>query len=216
MAKKVLITGGSTRTMIDKVRAVTNIFSGRTGANISKYFQENGYDVTFITSNPLVVEGFTGNLISYNTFDELYDLMQNEICNNSYDIIIHSAAVSDYKCSAVCVFDENKDFVELDSSGKIASNNKELYLKMTPTVKIIDKIRGWGFTGKLIKFKLQVDISDEELLSIARKSRTHSNADIIVANCLEWATKRAYIIDDKNERSIERSELAKVLFDIVG
>lgn len=215
MTKKILVTAGCTKTMIDKVRAVTNVFSGRTGATIAKYFQDNGAEVTLVTSSPLVAQGFNGNLVEYKTFDDLYNLMQSEISSGKYDVIIHSAAVSDYKCSAVCVYDDNGEFVELDATGKIPSNNKEMYLKMVQTVKIVDKIRGWGFDGKLVKFKLQVDMSDEELLEIARKSRVHSNADVMVANCLEWAKDRAYIIDDAQEVSVERADLAKEVYERV-
>ena len=36
-----------------------------------------------------------------------------------------------------------------------------------PTEKIVDKIKGdWGFKGQLVKFKLQVGISDDELKNL--------------------------------------------------
>jgi hypothetical protein len=42
-----------------------------------------------------------------------------------------------------------------------------------------------------------VGITDRELLNIAIPSRVHSGADILVANCLEWAKDRAFLIRGK-------------------
>jgi hypothetical protein len=44
-----------------------------------------------------------------------------------------------------------------------------------------------------VKFKLEVDISGERLLEIAERSRTHSGADLMVANTLEGAADWAYL-----------------------
>ena len=50
---KVLVTAGATMSPIDKVRAITNIFKGRTGTAIAKYFAKSRrHDVTLITSSP--------------------------------------------------------------------------------------------------------------------------------------------------------------------
>ena len=38
---RVLVTAGSTNVMVDKVRSISNIFKGRTGAEIAKYFAEH-------------------------------------------------------------------------------------------------------------------------------------------------------------------------------
>ena len=87
----------------------------------------------------------------------------------------------------------NINLVKVNSGSKIGSDHNELFLKLVPTAKIIDKIRDpWGFEGTLVKFKLQVGMSDQELLRIAGESREHSLADYIVANCLEWCAERAY------------------------
>ncbi len=211
--QKILITAGATIVPIDKVRAITNFASGKTGASIAKFFQEKGSDVTLLTSNTETAQDFKGNILTYKTFDDLHEIMKNKVAKSRFDVIIHSAAISDYICSAVYIMDDDGNLVEIDSSKKISSDKEEMYLKLTQTVKIIDEIRGWGFKGKLIKFKLQADICDDELLKIARKSRTDSDADIIVANCVEWARDRAYIIDKDQESNIERTELPKALYE---
>jgi len=100
---KVLVTAGSTNVMIDKVRCISNIFKGKTGADIAVEFGKAGCDVTLLTSAPSSLSACSpyylksNSVIQYKTYDELYDLMKHHICNHAYDVVIHSAAVSDYK-----------------------------------------------------------------------------------------------------------------------
>jgi len=59
---------------------------------------------------------------------------------------------------------------------------------------------------------LEVGIEDEELISIAKESRIKSDANIIVANCLEWAKERAYVITEKSVANIKRDLLPHYLY----
>jgi len=211
---KVLITSGNTATMIDKVRKISNIFGGRTGFELAKHFADKGDEVTLLTSNKVHGDSFSSReypcrYFDYKTYDELYDSLKWEAGYGDYDVIIHSAAVSDYK--PVGTFDS--DLNEIDSNSKISSQHKELFLKLVPTEKIVDKFREWGFKGTLVKFKLQVGITDEELINIAQKSRKHSDAEFIVANCLEWASERAYICSDNIYQPVKRDLLPERLRD---
>jgi len=215
MAKRILVTAGATQVPIDQVRAITNIFHGRTGTEIAKHFAAQGHFVTLITSNPILVNGEkTLNVIPYKTFNELAEQMEQALTQEyPYDIVIHSAAVSDYQAAGVFVRNENGQLTEIDSSAKISSAYQELFIRTVPTFKIIDKIRqSWGFKGKLVKFKLQVGLSEEELIKIARKSRDDSSADIIVANCLDWSHIYAILLDGTdNLIKVSRDLLAKEL-----
>lgn len=217
---KVLVSAGSTRVPIDQVRCISNIFNGKTGTNIAIGFGKANCDVTLLTSAPLNSLPVTlsyyirpENIINYKTYDDLYDISKKLISNNNFDIIVWSAAVSDYKVEGVYEARQTyQDFIldRMDSSKKISGSNPEVYLKLVPTEKIIDKIRRcWGFKGQLVKFKLQVGIVDELLISIAKESRKDSDADFIVANCLEWSKDRAYIIDrEDNVQLVNRDDLA--------
>jgi len=218
---KVLVTAGSTRTMIDKVRCLTNIFKGKTGQTIANYFIEQDQEVTLLTSGDICLDSYTMSklvprIIKYRTYDELYDNMKKLIITGDFDIIIHSAAVSDYRVVGTEIPIENGyEFIPVESSSKISSDYNELRLKLIKTEKIIDRIKdSWRFKGKLVKFKLQVDMSDEDLLDVARKSCIHSDADMIVANCLEWSAKKAYImLKNGSVKLIERKDLPKNIFD---
>lgn len=197
---KILVTAGNTQTPIDKVRCVTNIFSGRTGGRIAVEAIRRGHAVTHFTSHPEVISDIAAGLAlrperwrleSYRTFDDLCKLMEERIPNGGFDAIIHAAAVSDYALAGI--FAPGPDGVLADASaGKVKSHHAELWLRLTPTPKLIDYIRRpWGFEGKLVKFKLEVGLSEAELRVVAERSRLDSNADLMVANTLEgmndWA-----------------------------
>jgi phosphopantothenate---cysteine ligase (CTP) len=217
MGKRILVTAGSTIVMIDKVRGFTNIFGGRTGTGIAKYFAENDQDVDLMTSSPHLITNYDKadiKKIYYRTFDDLEKVMAENITHDpaqhdkfdrawqgvqNYDVIVHSSAVSDYQVDGVYIQDKEGKLIELDRTKKISSKHKALFIKTVQTKKLVDQIRPvWGFNGILVKFKLEVGISDEELIEIAKKSREASDADFIVANCLEWFGARAYIIGRDN------------------
>ena len=220
---KILVTAGSTQSPIDQVRVITNIFRGRTGTEIAKKLDAK-HEVTLITSNPRMAEspgGYGSNykyrVLSFKTFDQLADLMEQEICTGQYDVIIHSAAVSDYRVEGVFTQEDGQLQVVVADS-KIPSSHSELFLRLTPTFKIVDKIRSeWGFEGTLIKFKLQVNMTETDLIKRAMNSRLASEADYIVANCLEWSKEYALIIDshDVVER-VSRLNLPKAVERVIS
>jgi phosphopantothenate---cysteine ligase (CTP) len=228
--RKVLVTAGNTSVPIDQVRSITNIFKGRTGARIAAYFSEHGCDVTLFTSHPERVKMPDGDIriMNYAYYDELLEMMEDHVRNENYDVVIHSAAVSDYKADSVysCLGQavttgpgrKNVELCELNNSGKIGSDHADLWMRLVPTEKIIDKIRReWGFKGTLVKFKLQVGVSDDELLAIAERSMKQSQADFIVANTLERMAAKALIISARHGavRPVSRTELPEALFQEV-
>src|SRR5690242_9615614 len=100
----VLVTAGNTQVPIDRVRCLTNIFTGRTGAQVALRAHDCGHTVTLLTSHPDVVAELHGGpirserwtVLRYRAFDELHDLMRDAVQPGGTHAVIHSAAVSDY------------------------------------------------------------------------------------------------------------------------
>ncbi len=214
---KLLVTAGNTQVPIDRVRCLTNIFTGRTGAGIALAACERGHRVTLVTSHPETVADLIapdawlehGTTIAYRTFDDLHTALAVLIPSGPFDAIIHAAAVSDYQAAGVFARAPGTSF-ETDrrtwhgaegppalldrAAGKIKSDEPELWLRLTRAPKLIDRIRtDWSFRGRLVKFKLEVGVTDTQLLEIAERSRQHSQADWMVANTLEGAADWAYL-----------------------
>ncbi|HTY61230.1 MAG TPA: phosphopantothenoylcysteine decarboxylase [Acidobacteriota bacterium] len=219
--KSVLVTAGSTMVPIDRVRAITNIFKGRTGTNIALYFAQQGWKVKLITSNPSLLEGKHCEGLSteaFHTYCDLFCAMKSSICSDEkYDAIVHSAAVSDYRVQGTFVYEPERGMQIVGSNGKISSSFDELYLRLVPTQKIVDLIREhWGYEGYLVKFKLQTMMSDEQLLKIAEESRVHSKAEMMVANCLEWSNERAFVMTEGRAVPVARANLPEAIMKGIG
>jgi phosphopantothenoylcysteine synthetase/decarboxylase len=232
---KFLITAGNTQVPIDRVRCLTNIFTGRTGASIALAAFNQGHDVTLLTSHPDVVLELNPprplgsdrwRPYRYRTFAELEKLLGDEIRQGGYDAVIHCAAVSDYLAAGIyapapgthydsatnCWAGDNPALVDR-AAGKVKSDEPELWLRMVRAPKLVDKVRSdWNFDGVLVKFKLEVGITDEALLDTAERSRRQSDADLMVANTLEGASTWAYIgpLAGSYQR-VARRELAECL-----
>jgi phosphopantothenoylcysteine synthetase/decarboxylase len=143
--------------------------------------------------------------------------------------VIHVAAVSDYRVVGIFAADSGTRF-DADgaawhgspptlvdrAAGKVKSDEPELWFRLVRTPKLVDLIRDeWGFRGILVKFKLEVGISDTELIAIAERSRRQSGADWMVANTLEGAAEWAYLGSDAGYTRIARDTLAARLLDAI-
>jgi hypothetical protein len=71
-------------------------------------------------------------------------------------------------------------------AGKVKSSYPEIAVLGERTEKLVDLFRTeWGHRGLLVKFKLEVGVSREELVRIGQASRRASGAEYLVANTLD-------------------------------
>ncbi len=236
---KILVTAGNTQTPVDRVRCITNIFSGRTGAQIACRAHERGHTVVFLTSHSAVVDSLAVSrprslphwrIRPYRTFDDLDLALDEELAAGAFDVVIHAAAVSDYRVAGVFAPVGSTSFDPISrawrtapvpphlndvTTGKVKSSHSELWMRLVPTPKLIDKIRSaWGFNGLLVKFKLEVGLNEYQLEQVAERAREASSANLMVANTLEemheWAlvgaAPRGYV-------RVTRAALADHLLD---
>src|SRR4051794_32089922 len=105
---RILVTAGNTQVQIDRVRSITNIFTGRTGARIATTAHMAGHSVVLITSHPEVLndheympKGDRWTLETYRTFDDLDSMLERHVRTGHFDAIVHVAAVSDYRSAGV-------------------------------------------------------------------------------------------------------------------
>src|SRR5262249_5324503 len=163
LAMRTLITAGNTQAPIDRVRCLTNIFTGRTGAAMAVFAHERGHHVTLLTSHPEAVLQVQPRLPlsderwrpqRYTTFDDLQTLLSREVQSGGYDAVIHCAAVSDYLPTGIFAaapgtrFDaetaawagEPPRLVDR-AAGKVKSDESELWLRLVRAPKLVDKLR---------------------------------------------------------------------------
>jgi phosphopantothenate---cysteine ligase (CTP) len=240
---RLLVTAGNTLVPIDRVRGLTNVFTGKTGARIAVEGYRRGHDVVLLTSHPDVVAPLGGPTVgscqrwqvqTFRTFDDLQAMMPTALAEAPrIEAVIHCAAVSDYLAGGIYSPAGETSFdaalgrwqstgpmppTLIDrAAGKVKSDEPELWLRLVRAPKLIDQVRTtWRFSGVLVKFKLEVGRGDDDLLAIAERSRRHSSADLMVANTLEGADSWAFVgpIQGRYER-VDRPQLAARLLDEV-
>src|SRR5215469_8040141 len=100
-----LVTAGNTLVPIDRVRCITNVFTGRTGASIARCAWERGHRVRLLTSHPEAVEhrplSERWAILPYQTFTDLQQFMREVVTEGELGAVIHCAAVSDYLAAGI-------------------------------------------------------------------------------------------------------------------
>ncbi|HEX3356163.1 MAG TPA: phosphopantothenoylcysteine decarboxylase [Tepidisphaeraceae bacterium] len=230
MNKRFLVTAGNTREMIDRVRDWGNIFTGNTGYSIARSLAELG-EVDLLTSNAAHLaeiehhDRIRGT--RFHSHADLKALLEQCVKEKSYDAVFMSAAVADYRpAGSFQVIAREKQAngderwtVRNVQAAKVKSDYDQIAVLGERTEKLIDLFRSaWGYSGILVKFKLQVGIGRDELIAIGQASRRASGADYLVANTLEMvqgAEAGAYVLSEGGAEWVARDKLAARLAEIV-
>lgn len=224
-----LVTAGNTRERMDDVRDWGNIFTGNTGLAIARELAHVG-PVDLLTSTRAHIDALerAGSSlplrgIPFTTHAELRSLLAERMQRERYDAVFMAAAVSDYRPAGMYKVvareidpgGQERWVVENVQAGKVSGSYKRIAVLGERTEKLVDLFRTeWQFKGLLVKFKLEVGKSREELLEIARQSRLASGADYLVANTLDMVTGAsagAYLVSESGEEWVTRENLAKRL-----
>lgn len=228
---QVLITSGGTQVDIDSIRVITNKSKGGFGSNLALQAVKSGNKVHHIYSGktPFDVninlanakEGDLGSFIEkfkiymqfgnnysedkYRTYQEYAYLLGENIDKRSPDIIILSAAVSDY--------------APIPVDGKIRSDKDKLNIELTQLPKIISTIR---YKEKkrsyLVGFKLLSNVPEMILVSEGAKLQKANDLDLVVAN--DWANlingkHKLYLIKNQTLVMTINENLDEALWDFI-
>jgi len=168
----VLITAGATRNPIDAMRYISAYSSGRTGAWLAEQLSELGGSVQLLGSSEALLRTTLAQVVPFTTTRDLMAKMEQWVRQHPTGCVIHSAAVGDY---------ENQD----KQAEKIASGQRELLLRLQPTPKIANSVRGWGLRGPFITFKAAApDTSRAALIDLALRQKEKTGCDLVFANVI--------------------------------
>ncbi len=196
--KKILVTAGATFEEIDPVRIITNKSSGKMGTAIAEQAFLRGGDVFLLNGNNSVEPSYN---ISHEKFTNVKDLFSKiKKIIKKYDIIIHSAAVSDFEIN-----DKMND--KIKSTG-------QLRLEFSPTAKIFEKLKKLNSRIFLVGFKAEYNLPKNKLIESAYWLLKSANADLVIANDVgkknagfDVDTNEVFIVDkDKNVYNVFLSD----------
>lgn len=167
---KILITGGGTSEPIDDVRVITNKSTGKTATTLVNQLIDAGFEVSYLKSFSAPfpqLDCVVKNFLTFQDLSSQLDLVLNE---NTFDWIIHAAAVSDYSVEK--------------SVGKLSSDADEITLKLKRNPKLIEKIKSLSPKSKLVGFKLTSSQDHDEIYKKVSSLFEKAKCDYIIQN--DW------------------------------
>jgi phosphopantothenoylcysteine decarboxylase/phosphopantothenate--cysteine ligase len=161
--RKVVVTAGPTREVIDPVRYITNRSSGKMGYAIAAAAAAQGADVVLI-SGPVSLSEPTGTeIVHVESAEEMFAATHAAIENA--DIFIGAAAVADYRPAAAV-------------KQKIKKNDEVMQVELVRCPDILASVAGLDDAPFTIGFAAET----ENVLEYARGKLTKKKLDMIVAN----------------------------------
>lgn len=161
--KLVLVTAGPTREKIDPVRYITNHASGKMGYAIAEAARDRGARVVLV-SGPTALPKPTGvQFVAVESVQEMFDAVMEYLPES--DIVIKSAAVSDYRPKTV-------------QEHKMKKGDGPLMLALD---KAPDILRTVG-ERKTKQFVVGFAAETQDVIKYAQDKLEKKNLDMIVAN----------------------------------
>jgi phosphopantothenoylcysteine decarboxylase/phosphopantothenate--cysteine ligase len=203
--KKILITSGPTWIALDRVRVISNLASGETGFILAEKFRKLGFKVTLLLG-PGNFPGSVKNIeiIRFNYFHELAQLLNRELKNGGFAAGIHAAAVADYR-------------PEKTIPGKTGSQRRSWKIKLVPTKKLIRGLKRYHPDIFGVGFKFEPDAGREKLLKKGEQLLENARLDLIVANSCKDKRYRAYILGENIRRGpfLNKKKMSYALCDLI-
>ena len=197
--KRILITAGATLEMIDPVRGITNLSSGKMGYAIAQVAADMGAEVTLVSG--ISAENTPAGLtkIKAESAQAMYDVVMSNIIKQ--DIFIAVAAVADYR-----PVNQHHE--------KIKKSTASLTLELTPNKDILADVASLPNAPFCVGFAAET----ENLLEYAETKRQAKKLPLIVANLVSEAMgseENSVTFVDKNgahpQGRAPKSEVAKLL-----
>ena len=206
--KTVLVTAGATAESIDPVRYITNHSTGKMGYEIARAAKQRGAEVVLVSGKTSLTVPYGVKLVEVTSALSMRDAVQKYF--DEADIVVKSAAVSDYRPMSV-------------AENKIKKSDDTLTLELVKNPDILKELGHAKQNKILVGFCMET----ENLEEYARKKLAEKNLDLIVANSLndEGAgfgtdTNVVTMIDRNgslnNYPVMSKKEVAHILFDKVA
>jgi len=200
--KRIVITSGSNAEAIDPIRILTNRASGKTGIALALEARRRGAKVVLVHR---FIQEIPVRQVYAESAAEMMDAVLAEVEKGCH-ALISAAAVADYT---------------LDRQAEKIKSGQDLSLHLIPTPKIIKKVREAYPELKIVGFKAETGLGDEELITRAKESLEGANLDLVVANDVSRGgmgtdDNRVIIINRQGRRTEatgKKSLIAKAIID---
>jgi phosphopantothenoylcysteine synthetase/decarboxylase len=205
---RVIVTCGPSCEPIDQVRFLSNFSTGELGSLLARSLQESGIEVICLRSRLATypIDFSIAQVIPFSTNTDLATLLEQLSQEEPVAAIFHAAALCDYRVEKVTTLEG-----QLLSCGKIPTAAGSLQMTLQPTIKVIEKLRGWFPQSLLIGWKYEVDGTKEEAIAHAEHQIKKYQLDASVANGPIFKNSFEFIPAAGRERLDSKSALASFL-----
>lgn len=188
--KNIAITAGATLEMIDPVRGITNLSSGRMGYAIAQIAANMGANVTLISGNTSLASPLN---VTTKIASNAHDMYQTVMLNIAkQDIFISVAAVADYSPSE-------------PSKQKIKKNSDTLSLSLQKNKDILAEVASLPAAPFCVGFAAET----QDLIKLAEQKRQAKKLPLLVANLVSESMGQAEanitLLDDKGSHPLQRA-----------
>lgn len=199
--KRILITAGATMEMLDPVRGITNISSGKMGYSLAQAAMRMGAEVTLVYGHTSAPRPDVSQAFFAGSAQDMYQSVMQHLANQ--DIFIGVAAVADYR-------------PEISSIQKIKKSEDALTLKLLKNKDILADVASLPNPPYCVGFAAET----EHVLEYANQKRLAKRLPMIIANHANTAMgsdqNTVTIIDEQGEHPLGKDDKLNIAFKILS
>lgn len=188
--KRVLVSAGPTLEMIDPVRALTNLSSGKMGYAVARAAQEAGAQVTLVSGPTCMDAPLEVTRLSVTSADDMARVVADVI--EKMDIFISVAAVADYRPAT-------------HAPDKIKKNEHPRTLDLLPNVDILQQVASGATSPFCVGFAAETG----NLAENGEAKRQHKRLPLMVVNRIQDALgsdeNELLLLDDAGSHLLPRA-----------
>jgi phosphopantothenoylcysteine decarboxylase/phosphopantothenate--cysteine ligase len=198
--KRVLITAGATLEMIDPVRAITNLSSGKMGYAIAQAAADMGADVTLISGATALIPPKDVKNISATSSEAMYQAVMSNVAKQH--VFIGVAAVADYTPAK-------------QNAQKIKKSESSLSIQLTPTKDILKDVASLPNAPFCVGFAAET----QDLIEHAEQKRLRKKLPLLVANLVHESMGKdeasITLLDDKGSHPLQKAAKNVLAVDLL-
>ena len=177
-----LVTAGPTWEPLDRVRRLTNFSTGSLGGQLADHLVGAGHEVRLFLGESATWRSPLG-AVAVEAFSTTASLSGQLAAHATEErvAIFHAAAVSDFTGGAAYERDADGRLIPLQA-GKLSTRDGSLFVELTPTPKILPRLRGWFPAALIVGWKYETDGNRADVLARVARQFAESRNDFCVAN----------------------------------
>lgn len=165
--RKVIVTAGGTQELIDPVRVITNLSSGRQGYALAQAALDKGAEVILISAPTCLPPPVGVSLVRVTTAEEMLQAVLDQ--SNDADLLIMAAAVADFRPVKT-------------SDVKIKKNTGVPKIDLESTVDILSTIANLKTKQDYPRIVVGFAAESQDLIANAQSKLKTKKLDLIIAN----------------------------------